>query len=254
MQQGFEVEGVDYHPQGVAVLSELTLPLHKGKITALLGPNGSGKSSLLRLLAGLAQPSQGELRLEGVSLAHWRPAQLAKRLAMLPQANIPPLGLRVEELIAFGRYPHQGWFRRLSREDELAIEEAMARTELTALRQQPLEQLSGGEMQRCWLAMVLAQASDYLLLDEPTSWLDMHHQLGLLRIVRELNQDKGCTIIWVLHELDQARHFSDEVVLLDRGRLVASGAPQQVLSPDVIAKVFGVRMKQLQQHLVADYG
>ncbi|WP_257253039.1 MULTISPECIES: ABC transporter ATP-binding protein [unclassified Endozoicomonas] len=228
------------------VLPSTHLAITPGKVTAILGPNGSGKSTLLKLLSGLIEPSAGQVLMGGQPLKSFNRKELAKSLTLLPQHSPVPLGMSVTELVACGRYPYAGPFGRLKREDHRAVTSALSRVGMDHYAGERVDHLSGGEMQRVWLAMVLAQETGILLLDEPTSWLDIAHQLRLLDIVRQLNNEKQTTVIWVLHDLNQALQYSDEIVLMNQGKVIRKGAASRVLDKRIISDVFGVETREVQ--------
>ena len=223
------------------VVSDLSLDIAAGGITALVGPNGSGKSTLLKALARLLAPSRGAVYLNGTALTRLSSSAVARDLAILPQGPVAPAGLTVRELVEQGRYPHAGALRMLRQQDHAAIGEALELTGMTDFAYRGLESLSGGERQRAWIALALAQATPILLLDEPTTFLDIGHQLEVLELVRRLNVERGMTVILVLHDLNQAARYAGRMVVLDSGRIVADGPPDSVLTPDLLATVFGVR-------------
>lgn len=227
------------------VLHGLNLNIAAGRVTALCGPNGCGKSTLLRSLAGLQAPLSGTVEVNGVPLAAHRRRALARTLTMLAQFNQIPSGLTVRELVAYGRYAHGGWLRGLSRADHAAIAEALATSGLAADAARDVAALSGGERQRAWIAMALAQQAPIVLLDEPTTYLDIHHQLDILRELRRLNRERGLTIVWVLHDLNQAAAYSDEIVLMRAGRIIAQGSPEAMLDPRHLNETFGVPMLKI---------
>ncbi len=227
------------------ILKSLSGQFEAATISALVGPNGSGKSSLLSLLSGIRKPSQGECFLQQRRYQDYSQAELAKTLAFLPQRNPVPNSLNVADLVAFGRHPHRPWYRALQAEDKEIIDWAMHETGVKTYQNKALTSLSGGELQRCWLAMTLAQNTPVILLDEPTSWLDIAHQQSLLNIVKRLNKAHGKTIIWVLHDLNQARRYSHQGILLNEGEIVASGDIEQVITPDLISDVYRTKIKEL---------
>lgn len=227
------------------VLHGLNLNIAAGRVTALCGPNGCGKSTLLRTLAGLQPALSGTVEVNGVPLASLRRRVLARTLTMLAQFNQIPSGLSVRELVAYGRYAHGGWLRGLSRADHAAIDEALATSGLAADAARDVAALSGGERQRAWIAMALAQQAPIVLLDEPTTYLDIHHQLDILRELRRLNRERGLTIVWVLHDLNQAAAYSDDIVLMRAGRIVAQGSPDAMLDPRHLNETFGVPMLKI---------
>lgn len=227
------------------VLDGLDLTIKAGRVTALCGPNGCGKSTLLRTLAGLQPLRSGQIEVNGAPLASYRRRELARVLTMLAQFNQIPAGLTVRELVAYGRYAYGGWLRGLTRSDQTAIDEALAVSGLAADAGRDVAALSGGERQRVWIAMALAQQAPIVLLDEPTTYLDIHHQLDILHELRRLNQERGLTIVWVLHDLNQAAAFSDDMVLMRDGRIVAQGAPGAMLEPHHLQQAFGVKMLKI---------
>lgn len=230
---------------GQTIFDALSVQFDAGRVYALCGPNGCGKSTLLRTLAGLIAPASGQVRLEGQDLARMRPRDRARRLAMLAQSHLTPAGLTVRELVACGRFAHTGPGHRLRAADTTAIDHALALTGLEALAGRDVATLSGGQRQRAWLAMALAQEGTLLLLDEPTTYLDVHHQIDVLETVRRLNREHGLTVVWVLHDLNQAAAFSDELLLMKSGHLVARGTPDALMQPALMREVFEVEMWRL---------
>ena len=223
------------------VLRDVELAPAPGQVTVLVGPNGSGKSTLLRTLARLHRPDAGQVLLDGRELNAYRPRELARRLSFLTQNPLVPAGVTVAELVAYGRHPHQGLLTRGGdAQDREAVSWALTATGLTALRDRPLDQLSGGERQRAWIAMALAQRTGLLLLDEPTTYLDIRYQIEVLRLVRRLADDHGITVLVVLHDLNQAAAFADVMVVLAHGRVVASGPPTDVMTEQTIRTAFGI--------------
>jgi iron complex transport system ATP-binding protein len=222
------------------VVEGLDLAVPHGRLTAIVGANGCGKSTLLRALARLMRPAAGAVLLDGREIAELPGKQLARRLGLLPQTPVAPEGLTVEDLVARGRYPHQGLLRQSSPADEAAVERALAATSTTALRTRALDELSGGQRQRAWIAMTLAQETELLLLDEPTTFLDLAHQLEVLDLLAELVADHGRTVVMVLHDLNQACRYADHLVALRDGRQHACGPPSEIVDANLIAQVFGV--------------
>ncbi|MGY0216747.1 ABC transporter ATP-binding protein [Endozoicomonadaceae bacterium StTr2] len=236
----FVLKSLSYRAGGREVLHQLDTSIAEGKITAIVGPNGSGKSTLLKLLAGLEPATSGELSILGRPAAKWPRQQLAKELAMLPQSSPVPMAISVRELVACGRFPWVGSFGRMTAEDHQAVDEALERTGMAALADRDVNNLSGGERQRVWLALTLAQQTRVLLLDEPTSWLDIGHQLRLVDIVQTLNREKKVTVVWVLHDLNQAARYSDNLLVMQQGRLVRQGTSAEVMDQELLQSVFGV--------------
>jgi len=239
------VDGAQVVLGGNQILGRLCVEVFRGDVTALVGPNGSGKSTLLRTLARLVQPCEGTVYLDGQAIRELHPRELARRLAMLPQAPAAPEDLSVQELVTFGRFPHQGLFSRMSREDRESISWALDVTGMHSMADRSVGTLSGGERQRAWIAVALAQRTDLLLLDEPTTYLDIRHQLEVLSLVRSLNREHGITVVWVLHDLNQAIRFSDRITALCEGRVVATGAAREVMTPALVRSVFGVESQIL---------
>lgn len=228
------------------VITKLSVEIQKGGITALVGPNGSGKSTLLKTLARLLKARSGAVLLNGKAITTVPTAEVAREIAILPQGPVAPAGLTVGELVEQGRYPHAGPLRMLHKQDFAAIHEALDLTDMTSFAHRPLDSLSGGERQRAWIALALAQSTPVLLLDEPTTFLDIGHQLEVLELVRKLNIDKHMTIILVLHDLNQAARYASRMVVLNEGKIVSDGSPESVLTPSILAEVFGVHAHIIQ--------
>jgi iron complex transport system ATP-binding protein len=227
--------------QTQTIIHHLNLQIQQGEWLSLLGGNGSGKSTLLKLLMRLLTPQQGVVWLDGKAIHTLPPQVVAQQLALLPQQQTVPSGLTVQQLVSLGRTPYQPWWRwELTTEDRAEIERAMALTQVTNFADRSVESLSGGERQRAFLALALAQNPRVLLLDEPTTYLDLRYQLELLKLLRDLQQQQGLTIITVLHELNLAIRYSDRLALLKNGHLVAIGTPAIVMTPAVVTEVFGV--------------
>ncbi|MDP9857330.1 ABC transporter ATP-binding protein [Agrobacterium tumefaciens] len=222
------------------VLRDVDLAIPDGKITALIGANGSGKSTLLRTLARVIQPSSGTVYLDGKPIRTIAARTVAQSLALLPQSPVSPDGLTVRQLCRFGRHPHKGILSRPCRQDEMIVEQALASTGLLELAERQLDRLSGGQRQRAWIAMALAQETPLLLLDEPTTYLDIAHQLEILELLRKLNVDQGRTIIIVVHDLNHAAQYADHLVAVADGGIVATGSPSALLTPAFIKVIFGV--------------
>lgn len=226
---------------GTPIVTELDLTLPPGRITMIVGANGCGKSTLLRGLSRLLRPTGGSVVLDGNDIHRMSARELAKRLGLLPQSPIPPEGITVEELVGRGRSPHQGWFGRLTDTDRVAVREALRQTGCEQLADRPVDELSGGQRQRAWIAMVLAQQTEVLLLDEPTTFLDIAHQVDVLDTVCELNANRGTTVAIVLHDLNLAARYADHLVALKDGLIVAAGPPVDVVTEQTVQQVFGLR-------------
>ncbi|ARD48350.1 ABC transporter ATP-binding protein [Sporosarcina sp. P33] len=222
------------HLDGVST----TIP--KGKITTIIGPNGCGKSTLLNVLSRSHTPKSGSASLENRDLVLFKAKEFAKKLAIVYQQNEVPKDLTIEKLVSFGRLPHKTLLQRNQAEDRKAVDWALSVTNLTDKRHDDLEALSGGERQRVWIAMALAQQSEILCLDEPTTYLDIYYQIELLELVKSLNEEHGLTIVMVLHDINQAIRYSDQIIMMKNGRIVAEGPPRQVITKEVIKEVYGV--------------
>lgn len=222
----------------VVECEKLVIPC--GEMTALVGPNGSGKSTLLRALSNRLEPEGGRVVLDGTEIRTLDSKKLARRLGVLSQENESPGSLTVEDLAYHGRYPHRGFFESVGAEDREAVERALELAGVTELRDAELGQLSGGQKQLAWIAMVLAQDTDVLLLDEPTTFLDLYHQLRVLETVRQLNEQRDVTVAIVLHDVSQAARFADSLVAIDDGELYDWGPPEEVVTEQLLADVFGV--------------
>ncbi|HEY9849850.1 MAG TPA: ABC transporter ATP-binding protein [Leptolyngbyaceae cyanobacterium] len=229
--------------EGNLIINELDLAIPAGKVTVFVGPNGCGKSTLLKGLARLLKPKGGTVYLDGRSIAKLSTKEIAKNLGILPQSPVAPEGLTVRELVAQGRYPHQNWLQQWSGEDERITEQALLITGMLELADRPLNMLSGGQRQRAWIAMALAQNTDILLLDEPTTFLDLAHQIEVLDLLCELNQTQGRTIVMVLHDLNQACRYADRLVAVRAGKIYAQGIPADVMTETTIREVFGLESK-----------
>lgn len=227
------------------VIRELSTNVPAGEITSVVGPNGCGKSTLLRSLARLMKPKGGAVYLDGDAIAKLPTREVARRLGILPQSPEAPEGLTVRELVAQGRYPHQSWLSQWSKGDEQAVEKALETTGMLKLADRSLDTLSGGQRQRAWISMALAQETETLLLDEPTTFLDMAHQLEVLQLLDRLNREDGRTVLMVLHDLNNAARFSHHMIALSGGEVFAAGSPQEVMSAELLREVFSVEAEIL---------
>ncbi|WP_163852105.1 ABC transporter ATP-binding protein [Pseudooceanicola aestuarii] len=227
------------------VVTGLDLRIPPGAFTGLLGPNGSGKSTLLRALARLHPPRRGAVLLDGTPLREMGARALARQVGLLPQGATAPEGLNVTDLVRQGRYPHRSLLGRWTPADEAAVAHAMDRAAITDLRERPLDALSGGQRQRVWIAMVLAQDAPILLLDEPTTYLDLAHQIDLMELIRDFVEQQNMTIVAVLHDLNQAARYCDHLVMLKGGQIVARGDVTTIFRPDMIEPAFGVAVDVL---------
>jgi iron complex transport system ATP-binding protein len=225
------------------VVDDLDLELTEGSFTAIVGPNGCGKSTLLRALGRLLRPTAGQVLLDGRAISRTPTREVAKVLGLLPQTPVAPEGLTVGDLVARGRHPHQTWLRQWSRDDEAVVAEALAWTDMAGLADRPVDALSGGQRQRAWISMALAQGTDLLLLDEPTTYLDLSHQIDVLELVGRLHAERGRTVVVVLHDLNLAARYAKRLVAMKDGALVASGTPDEVLTEQLLADVFDLEAR-----------
>jgi len=226
--------------ENATIIDDLSLTIPEGGITALVGPNGCGKSTLLRGISRLLKPRVGSVMLDSHDIWKLPTKELAKRLGILPQGPVAPEGLTVHELVAQGRYPHQSWFQQWSQEDERVTREALEITNIAEFADRAVDTLSGGQRQRAWIAMTLAQDSDAILLDEPTTFLDLAYQIEVLDLLHDLNRERGKTIVMVLHDLNHACRYATHLVALCGGRIVAEGSPQEIMNENMVREVFGI--------------
>ena len=236
------LEDVTFSAGSVSILQPVSLELHRGRMTGVIGPNGSGKSSMVRLVARQQRPTSGAIRLGGRPLGDFGERELARHVAYMPQFTPPAEGMTVRELVALGRFPWHGALGRFSREDGVKVETALERTELDGFADRLVDSLSGGERQRAWLAMMLAQDTACLILDEPTSALDIAHQADMLALVRDLTRERDLAALIVLHDVNMAARYCDELVALKGGRIVARGAPEAIVEPETLEALYGLRM------------
>lgn len=222
------------------VIQNLNHYFPKGKISVLIGSNGSGKSTLLRSLARLLKPREGRVILDGKAISAMSTKAVAQKMAILPQSPECPEGLTVLQLVKQGRYPYQNWMQQWSKEDERAVKKALEITNLENLAERPVDSLSGGQRQRVWIAMVLAQETETILLDEPTTYLDLSHQIEILDLLDDLNRNEGRTIIMVLHDLNLSARYADNIVVVHNKTVHAHGKPDSIVTPDLVKEVFGI--------------
>lgn len=231
---------VRYHKGQPLILRDLSVAIPAGRITALIGANGSGKSTLLKTLARELLPNPGQVLLDGRSIATLPRLQMASRVGVLFQENVAPDGLTVEELVSRGRFPYRRLFESPTAGDLEAVEHALGWTGLLTLRHRPLDQLSGGQKQLAWIALALAQTTNVLLLDEPTTFLDLKHQIEVMRVIEKLRHDLGLTIVMVLHDVNQAARHASHLIAIRRGRVIAQGAPGEVITAEILRDVYDV--------------
>jgi iron complex transport system ATP-binding protein len=223
-----------------AVVHGVHVAIPTGQVTVVVGANACGKSTLLRGLGRLLAPRGGSVLLDGRELHSTSTREVARRLGLLPQSPIAPEGICASDLVARGRSPHQRWWQQWSEEDELAVQQAMAATSTSELADRPVDELSGGQRQRVWLAMALAQQTELLLLDEPTTYLDLAHQVEVLDLIADLNATRGRTVVMVLHDLNHAARYAHHIIAMKEGRVVAEGPPQDVVTAEFVEAVFGL--------------
>ncbi|KJF21417.1 UNVERIFIED_ORG: iron complex transport system ATP-binding protein [Nocardia globerula] len=233
-------EGVTIGYDKRVISQNLNVDIPDGGFTVIVGPNACGKSTLLRALSRLLKPSAGTVLLDGKAITSYPAKEVARRLGLLPQTSIAPDGIKVADLVARGRYPHQKLIRQWSREDEAAVITAMEATKVTDLSARLVDELSGGQRQRVWVAMVLAQQTPLVLLDEPTTFLDIAHQIELLELCRDLNENDGHTLVAVLHDLNHACRYGTHIIAMKDGAVVAEGPPAEIITEELVQEVFGM--------------
>lgn len=236
----FEVKSLHAGYDGKTIIENLTVNLKKGAITTIIGENGCGKSTLLKTLGRILHPMSGEVYVQGKNVHRTDTREIARIIGLLPQSPKAPSGLSVEEVVEYGRFPHKHKNSKLTPEDRKVIDSALEKTNLLELRTRSINNLSGGQRQRVWIAMVLAQQTDIILLDEPTTYLDMAYQLEVLNLVKSLNREQNVTVIMVLHDINLASRFSDELIMMRSGRIIAQGPPAETMIPENLKKVFDV--------------
>lgn len=239
-QTPLQARGLSLDYGARVIVDDLDLQVPAGAVTVLVGANGCGKSTLLKAFARLLRPRAGVVLLNGEDIRRKPTAQVARELALLPQTPMAPEGLTVHQLVRMGRYPHQGWLRQWTRADQDHVDAVLAQTGLDALREREVDALSGGQRQRAWIAMTLAQDADILLLDEPTTYLDLAHQIDVLDMIHRLNATLGKTVVMVLHDLNLAARYGHHLVALREGRVHAQGRPADILDEALVQTVFGL--------------
>jgi len=240
-----ETRGLTVQFGTTTAVSDVTLTVAPGSITAVIGPNGCGKSTLLRAMGRLTTPDGGTVLLDGHSIAKLPTREVAKSLGILPQSPLAPEGMTVGDLVSRGRDPHRRWYDQWSSSDETVVLESLRRTGMSEFADRQLDSLSGGQRQRAWIAMALAQGTDILLLDEPTTFLDVVHQLDVLELVTELHREQGITIVMVLHDLSMAARYADRLIAMRSGRVIADGHPTDVVTAAMMETVFELECEVL---------
>lgn len=250
MQSRMQAKGLSAGYNGEKVFRELNLDIPEGKITTLIGSNGSGKSTILKTLCRILSPDSGAVYLDGEAIHKLPTKAVAQKLALLPQGAQTPSGITVNDLVEYGRFPYRSSLGGLSAQDREIIGWALASTSMTALSYREMDQLSGGQQQRAWIAMALAQKTELLFLDEPTTYLDISHQLDILYLLRKLNRQNGVTVVMVLHDLNHAIMFSDYLVAIKNGALYASGTPAEIITPQTLREVFDVEAEVIKHPIL----
>ncbi|HEY0274948.1 MAG TPA: ABC transporter ATP-binding protein [Paenirhodobacter sp.] len=242
LAEGFRTRNLNHDVPGRRLLHDLSVEITPGVVTALIGRNGSGKSTLLRHLTGQVRPSSGEVRFQGRALHDWSARDLARHLAYLPQTPPPAEGMHLAELVGLGRYPWRGTLGRLRPEDHAIVDDALRQCGIAHLRDRLVETLSGGERQRGWIAMMLAQGAQWLLLDEPISALDVAHQVEVLALVQRMSRENGLSVIVVLHDVNMAARYCDRVVALGDGQVLLEGPITALMTPEALMQIYGLPM------------
>jgi iron complex transport system ATP-binding protein len=240
-----EIRDLSFSYGSNRVLSEISFTVPTGGVTSILGSNGSGKSTLFYLMTKNLRPQSGQILLDGRDIRNIRARDYAQQVSIVNQANTINGDITVERIVGYGRTPFLTMIRRPGPEDERLVEWAMQITDVRKYRDKPFSQLSGGQRQRVWIAMALAQNTRYLLLDEPTTYLDIRYQVEILRLIRRLNEEFGTTIVMVLHDMNQALHYSDHLLCLRDGHVIAQGCPHEILSPELITRLYDVELRVL---------
>ncbi|MGN1402306.1 MAG: ABC transporter ATP-binding protein [Bacillus sp. (in: firmicutes)] len=235
-----KVEGLTVGYDKTVIIREMDAVFPANKVTAIIGPNGCGKSTLLKTMARLQKQMSGTVYLNGQAIHKMPTGEIARKMAILPQGPEAPEGLSVRDLVGYGRTPYLSGFSRLSRRDKEMIDWAMEMTGLAEFADYPVDALSGGQRQRAWIAMSIAQETDLLLLDEPTTYLDLAHQLEVLQLLEALNREQGCTVVMVIHDLNHAARYADHLVAMKQGRIIQTGAAEEVVNPAILQEVFQI--------------
>jgi iron complex transport system ATP-binding protein len=222
------------------IIDNMDLSIPKGKVSIMIGANGCGKSTLLKSIARIVKPKSGEILIDGKNIKHQKEKNIATQIAFLPQGPVSPSGIKVKELVAYGRFPHQRMIGGLKSHDKDIIEWAIEETGLKDFANREIESLSGGQRQRAWIAMTLAQETDIIMLDEPTTYLDMSYQLEVLQVLEKLNQQKKKTIVMVLHELNNACRFASHIIGFKNGRVICEGTPNDAINRDTLREIYGI--------------
>jgi iron complex transport system ATP-binding protein len=235
-----KVENLSIAYEESVIVENLNVSVPKGKITTIIGPNGCGKSTILKTIGRIMKPKNGMIYINGEDIKNISTKEIAKKMAVLPQTPQSPNGLTVGELVSYGRYPHQRGLGSLTSEDKEVVAWALEATKISEFEHRPIDSLSGGQRQRVWIAMALAQETDLILLDEPTTYLDLSHQLEVLELLYDLNKKQGCTIVMVIHDLNLAARFADYIIAIRKGKIISEGTPEIVMTHSVLKKTFNI--------------
>lgn len=242
-QKKIQMRDITVAYEQTIVIPKLNLNIPEGKVTIVVGANGCGKSTMIKTVAGILRPKKGDILINGAKIREQAPKEIARQMAVLPQSPQVPEGLLVKELVAYGRFPYQKPAGGLSKHDHQVIQWAMEATGIEELKDRRADSLSGGQRQRAWIAMALAQETEILILDEPTTYLDMSHQLEILTLLKELNEKNGTTIVMVIHEINHASRFADHIIGMKKGNMVFEGAPGEVITEQNLRTLYGIRAK-----------
>lgn len=241
--EAIEVSGLYAAYEDKMIIENLNLKIPKGKVTIIIGANGCGKSTLLKVIARILPPKGGKILVDGRSIRHEKPKKIAQRIAVLPQSPKCPDAITVRELVSYGRFPYQRAVGGMTPHDKEKVDWALNETGLSSFSERPVNHLSGGQRQRAWIAMTLAQETEIILLDEPTTYLDMAYRLEVLLLLQQLNREKQLTIVMVLHELNEACRFADHIIGLKDGKVVCEGRPAEVIRRDTLREIYGIDAK-----------
>ncbi len=253
MNDCMNIQGLKVNYGSKTVIEDLTVDIPLGKVTTIIGPNGCGKSTLLKAIGRILKPKAGSISVNGEELSSISSRELAKKMAILPQSPISPEGLTVEELASYGRFPHEKKLFGKKDPNNDVVEWALDVTDIKHLRKRVVNRLSGGQRQRVWIAMALAQKTDIILLDEPTTYMDMSYQLDVLLLLQQLNEEYGTTILMVLHDINHASRFSHKIVAMKDGQVMAQGTPAMIMKQDVLRDVFNIQANLVRdKHTMSD--
>lgn len=241
--EAINVKNLSVAYENNTIIEDMNLSIPKGEISIIIGANGCGKSTLLKTIARINKPKNGEIFIDNKNIKKTKEKDIAKEVAFLPQGPICPSGLTVRELVAYGRFPHQKMIGGLNIHDKEVIDWVIEETGLVEFADREVESLSGGQRQRAWIAMILAQETDIIMLDEPTTYLDMSYQLEVLEVLQKLNKEKGITVVIVLHELNNACRFADNIIGLKEGKIICEGRPIEVIDKEALRKIYGIDAK-----------